>query len=661
MARDLGDRRGVGAVIGALMLGLLLAALDQTIVSTALPTIVGEFGGLAHLSWVVTAYLLASTVSTPLWGKLGDQYGRKGLFLTSIVIFLIGSALCGISQGMSQLIMYRALQGLGGGGLMVLSQAIVGDVVPARERGRYQGFFGGTFAFASVVGPLVGGLFVDHLSWRWVFYVNLPIGVVAMFVIAATLPGRDQRTHHKIDWLGTALLSAAVVCVVLVTSWGGVQYAWSSPVIIGLAVAAAVLLLAWVVAERHAAEPVIPLRLFRLRVYTVTSAIGFIVGFAMFGALAYLPLFLQVVHGVSATRSGLYLLPMMAGMLTTSILAGRAISRTGHYRKYPIAGTGVTTVAMLLLSRLSPQTSTPVMGVYFLLLGVGLGLVMQVLVIAVQNVVDYADLGVATSSATFFRSIGGSFGVSIFGSIFASQLVVNIASIRLPGGFNPAALQGNPHLVAGLPGPTAARVIEAYSDSITVIFVYAAAVAFVGFVLSWFLREVPLKTSVGAVATDLGEGYGAPCARTSVEEVERELTLLMRRDPGARHMYEQLALRAGFDFSAGTTWALARVAREGRIDRWRLAERAGITVEEGMPYTQPLVDRHLVERTTTDLIILPAGQYVYEELVKVRRQALAHHLSCWNPEDNVELTALLNRLAEETVGDEGDAAVMRGS
>ncbi|MFC7592526.1 MDR family MFS transporter [Nonomuraea antimicrobica] len=331
-------QQGLTLVIVALMLGMLLAALDQTIVSTALPTIVGDLGGLEELSWVVTAYLLASTVSTPLWGKLGDQYGRKRLFIGAICIFLVGSALCGLSRNMGELIAFRALQGLGGGGLMVLAQAIVGDVVSARERGRYQGFFGAVFAVSSIVGPLLGGLFVDHLSWHWVFYVNLPLGAVALFVIVTVLPGDGSRTRHMIDYAGVVLLGGATSCVVLIATWGGTTYRWNDPVIVGLAGAAVALLAGWVIAARRVAEPVLPLGLFGVRAFAMSSAVGFVVGFGMFGALTYLPLYLQVVHGVSPTLSGVYLLPMMAGMLSMSIVSGQIISKTGRYRFLPIGG-----------------------------------------------------------------------------------------------------------------------------------------------------------------------------------------------------------------------------------------------------------------------------------------------------------------------------------
>ncbi|MFU0243042.1 MDR family MFS transporter, partial [Streptomyces scabiei] len=380
---------GVLVSIGALLLGMLLAALDQTIVSTALPTIVSDLGGLEHLSWVVTAYLLAATAATPLWGKLGDQYGRKKLFQLAIGIFLVGSALCGIAQGMSELIAFRALQGLGGGGLMVLSMAIVGDLVPPRERGRYQGLFGAVFGATSVLGPLLGGVFTEHLSWRWVFYINLPVGVVALAVIAAVLHIPRRTTRHVIDYLGTLLIASVATCLVLVASLGGTTWAWGSPQIIGLAVLAVVLAALFVAVERRAAEPVLPLKLFRVRTFTLSAVISFVIGFAMFGAMTYLPTFLQVVRGVTPTMSGVYMLPMVFGLLLSSTVSGQIVSRTGRWKVFPVAGTAVTTLGLLLLHRLDEHSSTAEVSAYFFVFGLGLGLVMQVLVLIVQNAVPY--------------------------------------------------------------------------------------------------------------------------------------------------------------------------------------------------------------------------------------------------------------------------------
>src|SRR5882757_6532665 len=404
------DKRAVRIAISALALGMLLAALDQTIVSTALPTIVSELGGINHLSWVVTAYLLASTAATPLWGKLGDMYGRKRLFQTVTVIFLIGSALCGIAQSMGELIAFRALQGLGGGGLISLSMAIVGDIVPPRDRGRYQGVFGGVFGATSVLGPLLGGFFTEQLSWRWVFYINLPIGVIALLVIAAVLHIPARGTRHTIDYLGTFLIAAVATCLVLVASLGGTTWGWGSPQIIGLAVLGVALIVAFVAVERRAAEPVLPLKLFRIRTFSLAAVISFIVGFAMFGAMTYLPTFLQVVQGITPTMSGVHMLPMVFGLLLSSTVSGQIVSRTGRWKVFPVVGTGVTALGLLLPHQLDENSSTAEMSSYFFVFGLGLGLVMQVLVLIVQNAVSYEDLGVATSGATFFRSIGASFG-----------------------------------------------------------------------------------------------------------------------------------------------------------------------------------------------------------------------------------------------------------
>ncbi len=652
--------RNLVVIYAALMLAILLAALDQTIVSTALPTIVGDLGGLNRLSWVVTAYILATTVSTPLWGKLGDQYGRKGLFQAAIVIFLVGSALCGLAQNMNELIAFRALQGLGGGGLMVLAQAIVGDVVPPRERGRYQGAFGAVFGVASVAGPLLGGFFVDNIGWRWVFYINLPIGVIALAVIAAVLPARSSRQAHRIDYLGTVLLGAAATCVVFLTSWGGTTYPWDSGVIIGLGAGAVVLAAAWWWSAHRAAEPVLPPRLFRSPVFSVSAAISFAAGFAMFGALAFLPLYLQVVRGVSATISGVYLLPMVLGLLVTSVVSGQLISKTGRYKVFPIVGTALMAVALFLLSRLTESTPTAVMWPYFLILGLGLGLVLQVLVIAVQNSADYADLGTATSGVTFFRSIGGSFGVSIFGSIFSNRLATEIRSqlrgVPLPRGFNPSAAQGNPQLIRRLPATLRGDVLHAYTLSIQAVFLYAAPVAIAAFILTWFLREVPLRTAVGAAANpaDVGDGLGAASAhRSSAGELERALVQLSGTDL-RRRGYERMAEMSGLDVPAGSAWVLTHLAKQDPVSGQDLARQAGVTVEYGKPYVDLLVERGLVGRDNGTLQLLPAGHAAADRLFAARRDLLGRLVADWSPEQHTELAELLNRLSRELLGEEAD-------
>ncbi|HEX3707536.1 MAG TPA: MDR family MFS transporter, partial [Mycobacteriales bacterium] len=502
--------RRLGVILSALMLAMVLASLDQTIVSTALPTIVGDLGGLNHLSWVVTAYLLASTVSTPLYGKLGDQFGRKRLFLAAIVIFLVGSALCGLAQSLNQLIFFRALQGIGGGGLMVGAQAVMADVLPPRERGRYSGYFGAVFGVTSIAGPLIGGFFVDNASWRWVFYVNLPLGLIALVVISLVLKTPAQKVHHQIDYLGSALLAAGVTCIVLLTTWGGTTYAWSSSTIIAMAVGAVLLLVAFVVAESRAAEPVIPLSLFRKRVFTVASGVGFIVGFALFGVITYLPQYQQVVRGASATASGLQLFPLMGGLLVASVGSGQIISRTGRYKVFPVAGTAIMAVGMYLLSHLGVDTSVLESALFMAVTGLGLGLTMQVLVLAVQNSVDPRDLGTATSAATFFRSIGGSIGVSVFSAIFNNKMTGNLAHQLPQLAANPSlakSLRASPQALAKLPAQVHHGYLVAFTDSLHVVFIAAIPIALVAFALTWLLEEVPLRTKIAA--TDgLGAAFG---------------------------------------------------------------------------------------------------------------------------------------------------------
>ncbi|MFJ4618288.1 DHA2 family efflux MFS transporter permease subunit [Streptomyces sp. NPDC088812] len=639
--------------IGALLLGMLLAALDQTIVSTALPTIVSELGGLEHLSWVVTAYLLASTAATPLWGKLGDQYGRKRLFQTAIVIFLLGSALCGTAQDMPQLIAFRAVQGVGGGGLMVLSMAIVGDLVPPRERGRYQGLFGAVFGATSVLGPLLGGLFTQHLSWRWVFYVNLPVGVVALAVIATVLHVPRTATRHVIDYLGTFLIAAVATCLVLVASLGGTTWGWGSPQIAGLAVLGVVLAVVFVAVERGAAEPVLPLKLFRIRTFTLSAVISFIVGFAMFGAMTYLPTFLQVVHGVSPTMSGVYMLPMVAGLLLSSTVSGQIVSRTGRWKVFPVAGTGVTALGLLLLHQLDADSSTAEMSAYFLVFGAGLGLVMQVLVLIVQNAVSYEDLGVATSGATFFRSIGASFGVAIFGTVFAGRLGDMLANafrgVDLPPGVSAGALEADPRLVGDLPAALRPPVLDAYASAITDVFLYAAPVALLGFVLAWFLREDRLRGSV--TAPDGTETLASnPVERSSYDEVCRALSVLGTRE-GRHEIYRKITDRAGYDLLPAASWMLLRIKRYGSVEPGMLAERTNVPLPAVLEAARQIEERRLARREGLDLLLTPRGHEVAGRLARAREESLAELLGdWWGPDRPTDLTRLVTELNEELCG-----------
>jgi MFS family permease len=485
--------------MSGLMLGMLLAALDQTIVSTALPTIVGDLGGLEHLSWVATAYLLTSTASTPLYGKISDLYGRKPVFQFAIVVFLIGSALAGFSQNMEQLIAFRAIQGIGAGGLMALVFAIIGDIIPPRERGRYQGYFAGVWGLSSVAGPLLGGLFTEHLDWRWIFYINIPLGAVALVVVASVLRMPHTRREHSIDWLGATLLVGRGLLPPALPGMGRPRPRLGPVAVAGAARRRAGARHGVRVVGRRATEPILPLRLFRNDVFSVCSGIGFVVGLAMFGAIIYLPIYLQVVDGASPTASGLLMLPLMAGILVTSIASGRAISRTGRYRAFPVAGTATIAVGMFLLSRLEVDTPTWASSLAMLVVGAGLGLVMQVLIIAVQNSVDFRDMGVATSSATFFRSMGGTLGIALFGAILNSRLSSELAS-RVPptAPVDPAQLTGSPETIANLAPPVHDAVVTSFVEALQTVFLVGFPVALVAFVLTWFLRELPLRDAGSA-------------------------------------------------------------------------------------------------------------------------------------------------------------------
>ncbi|MFB6834419.1 MDR family MFS transporter [Streptomyces hydrogenans] len=656
------SRRTVLAAIGALLLGMLLAALDQTIVSTALPTIVSELGGMEHLSWVVTAYMLASTAATPLWGKLGDQYGRKKLFQAAIVIFLIGSALCGIAQNMPQLIGFRALQGLGGGGLMVLSMAIVGDLVSPRERGKYQGLFGAVFGATSVLGPLLGGFFTEQLTWRWVFYINLPIGVVALFVIAAVLHIPVRSTRHTIDYLGTFLIASVATCLVLVASLGGTTWAWDSPQIIGTALLGAVLLVWFVRVERRAAEPVLPLKLFRIRTFTLVSVISFVVGFAMFGAMTYLPTFLQIVQGVSPTMSGVHMLPMVVGMLLTSTASGQIVSRTGRWKVFPVTGTAVTALGLLLLHRLTETSSTWEMSAYFFVFGAGLGLVMQVLVLVVQNAVGYEDLGVATSGATFFRSIGASFGVAVFGTVFTSRLTHKLedvfaqaarAGTELPPGTGPAQVAADPRAIGRLPAELRPEVLHAYATSITDVFLYAAPVVLVAFVVAWFLKEDPLRASV--TAPDTSQTLASnPVERSSYEEAARALSVLGSRE-GRKEIYETITARAGLDLRPASSWLLLRIRRHGVVEPARLAETAPVPLRVITDAAREIEERRLARREGIELVLTEDGAAAAGLLARAREESLAALLGdWWGPDRPTDLVQLVEELNAELCGSDAE-------
>jgi EmrB/QacA subfamily drug resistance transporter len=648
--------RQVLVIFSGLLLAMLLAALDSTIVATALPTIVGELGGLERLAWVVTAYLVAQTIVTPLYGKLGDLFGRKVVLQSGIVLFLAGSVLCGMSQTMGQLILFRFIQGLGGGGLMVTTMAVVGDVVPPRERGRYQGIFGAVFGVSSIAGPLLGGYFTTHWSWRWIFYINLPLGLLAMAVIAATLPARAERIRRAIDFAGAGLLAVTLSAAILAADLGGATYGWTSPVILGLAAVSLVSLAAFLAVERRAAEPVLPLRLFRERSFTVSSAVGLIVGFAMFGSVTYLPVFLQVVNGATPTGSGLQMLPMMGGMLVSSITSGQLISKWGRYKVFPVIGTAVMAIGLLLLSRMDAETTLAGASINMLVLGLGLGLVMQVLVIAVQNAVDYRDLGVATSGTTLFRLIGGSLGTAAFGAIFSAGLRSRLMATLPPGAAAGEGAGLSPQVLAGMPPETRALYVDAFTGSLSTVFMAAAGIAGIGFLLALLIPERPLRESVAATAgdvgTEAGEAFAMPQDADSVRQMERALALVASRD-ASREYVQRVTARAGVDLAPAAAWLLVRLDEDPRLDPHALGRANQVDTAVMDAALAELRDRGLVagERSAAGLRPTDEGCAVLDRLVDARRAHLTEVLAEWDPERRGELAERVRQMSRDLVPD----------
>ena len=665
------SRSRMNLVFVTVMLGMLLSALDQTIVTTALPTIVGDLGGAGHMSWVVTAYLLAETISTVLAGKFGDMFGRKIMFQISVAVFIIGSFFCGLAQDMEMLIASRAVQGLGGGGLAVTATALIGEVIPLRERGRYQGALGAVFGVTTVIGPLLGGLFTDHLSWRWAFYVNVPIALIVIAMAATTIPRLTQRTKVPVDYLGVLFVGLGATGLTLATTWGGSTYAWSSPTIIGLFAGSAVAIALFVFVESRAVAPILPLHLFRSRVFTISSVLSFVVGFAMMGSITYLPAFLQFVDGASATESGLRMLPLVLGLLATAIASGNYVSRTGRYRMFPIAGSIATGLGLYLFSTMDADTSFWLEALFMVVLGAGIGLMMQILTLIVQNTVSFEYLGAATSGVSFFRTLGGSFGASIFGTLYANHLADRLPAAVVAAGLTDPQAAGDPMALHALPAAQQAPIIAAYAETFQYVFLGAVPFAVLALVIALMMPQVAMRDVSAELDSGPGAGFAMPRPPGENDQLEDLVAgVLTRSGPDVG---ERILAAAGTGLSEAQAWGLAQVLIRGWILEQPTITQAGIEEWVGVPggvltsFFDDLVDDGLLTRDGDALVLAPAGERAGEAIMLAWRDYLRDQLREWLPADRVEsaetdavMLRVVTRLIRESVAPGRHSAELAG-